>query len=276
MVGTMIRKRDFVLFLLVVVFLVIGIGATLAQQFSRADRTGWDEQPLPPAQPVATYTATSSDAEREPDRAQRRAALRAKLAELGDSVLGAPESDALEPDATSSRATSSAPDTRSLLAGGVERCPNYATSTVGWQPAGLTFNEVEGARLLERAIAAEAARDTTATVTASLPPEQRREVVVQLPLRTLPAPSPSCLPSDVVGIATDGSLIRNDEASIYAIFGAETLVGYALDGFPIYGRNDRAQTDMCGGHIVGDSYRYVLSSEREVVVRCFSAQPIAL
>ena len=59
--------------------------------------------------------------------------------------------------------------------------------------------------------------------------------VLQLPSRTMPAASPSCIGSDVIGIANDGSLIRNDELSLYGVFGSETRIGYALDGLPIYG-----------------------------------------
>jgi hypothetical protein len=61
-------------------------------------------------------------------------------------------------------------------------------------------------------------------------------VVLQLPLPFGPQ-GKTCLSYDVVGVALDGSLIRNNEHSLYQVFGSETLIGYALDGFPIYGLN---------------------------------------
>jgi hypothetical protein len=84
------------------------------------------------------------------------------------------------------------------------------------------------------------------------------------------------LPTDVVGIAQDGSLIRESEMALYGVFGGETLVGYALDGFPIYGSNPGAATDHCGGMMVGGQYRYYLSPERDSVINCFAGVPVTL
>jgi hypothetical protein len=78
-----------------------------------------------------------------------------------------------------------------------------------------------------------------------------------------------------VGVAKDGSLIRNNEARLYGIFGEQTLVGYALDGFPIYGISESV-VDACGGVSVAGQYRYQLSVERENIINCFAAKPIAL
>ena len=86
----------------------------------------------------------------------------------------------------------------------------------------------------------------------------------------------SCLSSDIVGIALDGSLIRNGEHTLYSIFGAETLVGYALDGFPIYGAIGAPVTDNCGGTAMAGEYRYYLSSERTGVIGCFSGESVTL
>jgi hypothetical protein len=150
-------------------------------------------------------------------------------------------------------------------------CPTYQLYGGSWIPAGLSIEVVEGARLVTRQ------RPPSASVSASgtlaLAPD--RVVLLQLPIRLSPSATPSCLPSDVVGIATDGSLIRNGEGGLYGVFGAETLIGYALDGFPIYGMHD-IRGDICGGAVVAGQYRYHLSSTRDTILNCFSAPPISV
>jgi hypothetical protein len=89
--------------------------------------------------------------------------------------------------------------------------------------------------------------------------------------------NPTCLPHEVVGIARDGSLIRNDEAALYGIFDDTVLIGYALDGFPIYGQTVDRPLDQCGGAMVDGSYRYYLSEERDHVLGCYrGGEPITL
>jgi hypothetical protein len=69
--------------------------------------------------------------------------------------------------------------------------------------------------------------------------------------------------------------MRNNELALYTVFGPDTLVGYSLDGFPIYGPSTVA-TDSCGGAMVGGVYRYVLSAERPGLLTCFAATPARL
>ena len=102
-----------------------------------------------------------------------------------------------------------------------------------------------------------------------------KDILVQLPVRSAPLSDTRCLKQDVVGIATDGSLIRNTEVGLYGIFGPDTLIGYALDGFPIYG-SGRNNTDMCGGYMSPTGYRYQLSADQETMIYCFSGIPVSL
>ena len=99
--------------------------------------------------------------------------------------------------------------------------------------------------------------------------------VLQLPINSVQSNTKTCLKTDIVGIALDGSLMRNGEDKIYKIFGGETLLGYALDGFPIYGLNTE-ETDSCGGTSVLGAYRYYLSDKRAGLIGCFSGSPIEL
>lgn len=148
----------------------------------------------------------------------------------------------------------------------VSLCSNYAPSQLNWNPKGLQFEIIEGARILYR--------DTSYMTVAVATATESREVVLQLPLRTTPLSAKSCLKTDVVGIAFDGSLIRNNEQALYQIFDSETLIGYALDGFPIYGLNNSLATDECGGTVISGEYKYYLAPEREGVLGCFSDNPV--
>jgi hypothetical protein len=79
----------------------------------------------------------------------------------------------------------------------------------------------------------------------------------------------------VIGITIGGSLIRNNEVGVYGVFGGDTLVGYALDGFPIYGTSGQ-KTDICGGGMIGGQYRYMISSSRGTIINCFAGTPVAI
>ena len=83
----------------------------------------------------------------------------------------------------------------------------------------------------------------------------------------------SCIAHDVVGISTTGELIANADAPRYAGYSAATLVGYALDGFPIYGPQSSAQLDACGGTSEGEGYRYHIRSVESFVLGCFAGTP---
>jgi hypothetical protein len=114
-----------------------------------------------------------------------------------------------------------------------------------------------------------------ASTTLTLVPTTEREVVLQLPHRLFATGANACLSTDIVGIALDGSLIRNSDYTAYRVFGSETLIGYALDGYAIYGTGTFA-TDACGGSDVGGEYSYYLSPDREGVIGCFNATPVSL
>ena len=70
----------------------------------------------------------------------------------------------------------------------------------------------------------------------------------------------------------DGSLIFNSDAILYRSYGSETLIGYALDGFPIYGPTS-AEKDACGGYDAPTGYRYAISADTNTVLECFMGTP---
>lgn len=252
------RTKDFTLFLLVVAFLVIGITSTVKNNITvknqGASVISYDENTevvfeAAPLEPVVD------------ERPSRLAALKEKISKL---VLTVPEVVVEEtPEETVVENTTP---------GSINVCAGYTKSALNWSAKGLEFDVAEGARIIFRTIET---ADTTNELGEVIPSAPTREVVLQLPLRTFASGSNSCLSNDVVGIALDGSLIRNNENKLYQVFGSETVVGYSLDGFPIHGLST-TKTDECGGVMVGGAYRYYLSAEREGVLGCFASVPVRI
>jgi hypothetical protein len=254
----LLSTRNFLLYLLAVGFLVVAITTTAVTKNTNHEASvimgvATDVEPTYEAEAVETPTL---------DRGEKLRSLRSKIAALGDVFSSTPETTVVEPVS----GPEADPEENEPIV-----CANERVFTGAWAPGPVTFSVVEGARLVTRAV-------TVSTTTASGTPIATTEtkVLAQLPLRSAPHDAPSCPPTDVVGIASDGSLIRNSEVGLYSVFGSETLVGYALDGFPIYGTSAGTALDACGGTSELGQYRYFLDKERSQVLSCFSAQPVEL
>jgi hypothetical protein len=162
-------------------------------------------------------------------------------------------------------ATSTATDTPTEVVSHEEqRCGNYSRVGASWNPIGLNFEEVEGARIVYR----ENQGDASTTLSS-------KEIVLQLPLRSFSANAQRCISSDVIGITVGGALIRNTDISTYRVFGSDMLIGYALDGYPIYGMSTD-KTDACGGRVVAGQYRYQISGEQKTIINCYSGSPVSI
>lgn len=252
----MVRTRDFVLFLLIVLFLAAAIGVTQLTVW-------WQQVPVFGAWLTSNpdteveYTATVPTS---PDtRAERLRYLRALLADR-DLALGAPAPVVTE---VAPSATTSVPLPPAEAV--VLTCSGYAPLQLPWSPQSIVQENREGMRVYyERGLPTDLSTEAA--------PELVR---ARLPLRTWPMATPSCLAHDVVGIALDGSLIRNNEQALYAVFGSETLIGYAIDGFPIYGAAPVA-VDTCGGALVDGQYRYLIDAGRPGLLNCFAGIPSTL
>ncbi len=235
------------------VLLVVGIGATILSQQRDAA-----------AQPATVFLAEVTEQEftaelrlSEPlPREERLSEMRQKIAAQGEVTEEMPQmaAVAVENEPAAEEVAEVPESVASLM-----KCPGYTAYQGSWSPQGVQFTVAEGARVVARTLAG--APETA-------------EVLLQLPLYPLSG-TLSCLRTDVVGIAQDGSLIRNDEVGLYGVFGEHTLIGYALDGFPIYGTSN-VTTDACGGAVVAGEYRYYLSETRETVLNCFMASPVSL
>jgi hypothetical protein len=252
----MFRTRDFLLLFSAIVLLVVAIGVTvLWQRGQSVEQTALVKFAETPEQEYSAEIVEKKPLSRE----ERLKEMRAKVAEHGE--LAVIEEPVVPEEAV---AVAGEEEGAESVAAPELRCPQYTSSALAWSPQGVLFEVVEGARMVYREVVTLVGTSSVTT----------REVLAQLPA----APAyvgTTCLANDVVGIAQDGSLIRNNEVGLYSVFGEHTLIGYALDGFPIYGTSGVA-TDACGGTTAAGGYRYYLSEEREMVLNCFSGTPITL
>lgn len=260
----MFRTREWVMFVSGCAFV---LGAIMV--------TGWSEvEPTAAIIPTASFATHTAVEEQQatvvladdPSPSDALAAMREKVAVYrttnntnSDRFTVATSVSAVAGDATSSVADTpgSSP---------VQYCSPDATEYTDTWPRDAAVAEREGIRVVY------VANEGAATGTVRLP----ETLLLQLPAPGRPGVTQRCLPNEVVGVAQDGSLIRNQEVGIYQIFSADTVVGYALDGFPIYGTNDSIDVDVCGGAMGPEGYGYVLQSERESIVQCFRGQPAQL
>jgi hypothetical protein len=259
----MMRTRDYVLGLSIMVFLLVGIGVTLLKQ-----GFGFGEglsAAVFVASPSDTPTSASVSSEVELSREERIAALRKKIAALGTfSNESEPTQDVVDV------ATSTPVSDIAVADIAEDRCASYAPFGGVWNSKGVIVEEVEGARIVYR----ETTAPSVASGTAALPPATKK-TLLQLSVKSLPPAVASCIASDVIGITKHGSLIRNHEIAAYKTYDSNALIGYALDGFPIYG-GSQAKTDACGGVAVGGQYRYYIHPERSTILSCFAGNPTKL
>ena len=258
----MIRTRDFLLLLISIAFLIVIITAETARQYfgNRGDDIPVSVTPTFSDVSLADISAVVTKTEGI-DRQGNIARLREQLAtwlanppEAEEVLVAPPGEEAVADTATTSE---DVPD----IPGNALLCSGYQPYVGTWPNQLLNIEVQEGVRVVSMESEVVAGGG---------------QVVAVLPIRTLGSPaSPSCLPTDAVAVAQSGGLIRNNEADGYRAFPEHVLIGYTIDGFPLYGYSER-ETDHCGGVMVGDEYRYYLSESRETVLNCFVAPPVTL
>lgn len=267
MIDHMLRTRDFILFFAVVLFLLVAIFATVFRSFTKTEQP-LSALPLQVDTTTATYTAST---ELPPDtKSERLAILRQKISER-DPVLSAPEESVPE-DAVIEADEEAAATSTEVAATTVDTCKTYRTKTIPGLTGSLMYAEENGSRVFRSNVTV----FNVATSTGSSTTEQPSSVVFILPLRTTPLTFTSCIGTDIVAVTPTGAPIRNADYTKYQGMGEATLIGYTLDGFPLYGATSNLATDSCGGALIGGTYRYYLSDERKGVLGCFSGIPVAL
>jgi hypothetical protein len=246
------RTRDFFLLLVIVVFLVISIGSVLLSAIVPSTERIQDSGLTFSPSNTETYTGVVPNTLDE-ERSKRVASLQQKIAAGGELFI-------FEGD------TEPVPEEPEVRTGSeVVRCATYVPFVRPWNGSEYSFRIVEGARVLTRTMV------NTPSATTSDPTSA---IAAILPLSPLITTNPSCLETDVIGFTTGGALIRNTDITRYQSLSENSLIGYALDGFPIYGPSE-AVRDQCGGQFAG-GYRYQVASTGDALINCFSAVPYRL
>jgi hypothetical protein len=160
---------------------------------------------------------------------------------------------------------------------GLQKClyPDDALSMVPrWPLSNVSLKAQEGARsvFLSETILIPSGTAGSASST------QEEEVVttltslIQLQATPVKLSQSVCVPSEVVGVTNGGILMFNSDVSSYRKIPENALIGYARDGFPIYGVYAGA-VDSCGGYDHPLGYRYTVSTERDYILGCYVATP---
>ena len=269
----MFRTRDFFLLFVTIMFLVVAISSTLISRIHK----GIDTTVLMPfaGESIQDFSAEIYQPEAM-SREERLNHMRQQIAENGGVQFTAPEEVlSKETELIQEEFSSSSEEVlvESAVETGALRCPDYKQYEGIWLPQDIKFMITDQYRMVYHEY-----RSTQASSGTSAPPvatQTQQDIIVALPAWPVVQASANCLATDVIGIAQDGSLIRNYEIELYGVFEEETLIGYALDGFPIYGVSTQA-VDDCGGSVVSGGYRYTLSPSRDFILNCYRATPVAL
>lgn len=262
----MVRTRDLFLFVAVLVFLTVAIMTTLWLREGQGKNDGGGVPFVSDTASTSAELATTKGI----DRAARIADLRAKIAAdtstlaLNPSVEGPTVSEA-PPEKSELEVDPEVPSS------GPQRClyPDDTLAKVPrWPLSGVSFTVSGVSRLVNHATVV---TPPSGTSTAGLS-ETVNQVLATLPLVPVAQATPHCLPSEIIGISISGYLLFNSEVRPFRQLSSEMLIGYARDGYPIYGPY-QGELDECGGYQAPTGYRYSLSPERNYILGCFTASP---
>jgi hypothetical protein len=244
----MIRTRDFVLYGVIAAFLFVALGSAIIPS-PTANRIATSDTRFSTTE-LGELGAETTD-ELAISREARLAEMREKIAAGGELIIFEGEPDAVTDE----------PESGGELVG-VLRCPQYVQFGRVWDIAAHTFSVQEGARILTVST-----NQLVGTTTVA-----REETVAILPIAPIVSPTPNCLQTDVIGFTQAGGLIRNTDFAAYSALSESVLIGYALDGFPIFGPTSETR-DQCGGVVTAGLYRYHAATNGEGLLNCFTATP---
>lgn len=262
----MIRTRDFLLYMLVLVFLLIATSYTgLAKQDAREWTAPADSIPVPSEEDVYTAEVFSGDAQ----SASALERMREKIAAGKGEIIGAPP---VMTSVDTLPSQSDAATTTLMQTTGTQYCSvAYTHHKVANWPPGTNVVTNDGVRqVLYQTQTEETVGSSTQMVT-------HNEVWSEVPIRTVRTAFDSCLPDMTIGITTTGQPLSNSAGMLYQTYAAADIVGYARDGFPIYGPVlDESGLDSCGGLYAGGQYQYHVRAGTADILSCFAGVPADL
>lgn len=259
----MIRTRDFLLFILTLVFLGVAIANTVTKDI-QGTYSG-EEVVFNDTELDLEARSESSDIDRQSiiDR------LRSKL-------LSSKERIEVSPSVESVAVTASPSTTTSNASMHVQKCAypdDFITKVPSWPFSKVQVKIENGKRIFYTTVTQETPVSASSTASSTVIKKvTTTESLLELPLLPTKQQQGQCVPSEVIGVTPNGLLIFNSSVATYAGVGVDTLIGYARDGFPIYGVY-AGEVDQCGGYDHPSGYRYTVSTERAYIVGCYVSTP---
>lgn len=220
----------------------------------------------------STYTAYVEDTTYS--REENIARLRKLLADNDTTITPSPSVESVQqtPDidqnATSSE-TGSANEVVLQSCGNSDTDEQYARS---WPLTDVLLIVKDSTRSVVHITQEEPSSQDGATSTSVTAPIVAVNTLLNMPSFPVVQSDKNCVGSVVVGVTNAGSLIYNTDAGLYRAKGSEEQIGYARDGFPIYGPYT-GETDSCGGYSHALGYRYSIPQERNFILGCYSGTP---
>jgi len=261
----MIRTRDFLLGVIAIIFLVSSIGLTallnipnsLTGNFEVIKFTESNESELS----VIVFPESN-------DRADNIARLKEKISN-GEGLSAAGSVVLTSVSTPEVKGEDEKED--EMVARAVKTCTaptDYSKIVSSWPVQGLLQKYAEGARVYYVESTAVTSAGSSTVVT------EEESVLLQLLTSNSRNAYDTCIDGNVIGVTTTGALLYNSDAVSFKQTSTATLVGYALDGFPIYGLlDDDSVLDSCGGLKVATGYQYHLRASENFVVGCYAGTP---
>ncbi|MDA8597171.1 hypothetical protein N9L26_02425 [Candidatus Pacebacteria bacterium] len=265
----MIRTRDLFLFAVALVFLFGAITFTIAHD--RSGMVGGVTERLAFADDdtMGEIGVASSSAL---DRQQNLAVLRDKLARgEGKISQGEPVFTSVDTPKIVEGDTEIVLDLDTSVTRIEQYCSVVLSASEVIQNWPLTTAEIQVADGYRKVVGTETVEEVVGSTT--IPIETQVEKL-RLPLTPVATGGQICLDSQLIGVALDGSLIKNNDTWRFRTFSESTLLGYARDGLPIYGPGvDDSLLDACGGYVGPAGYQYHLRPNEPFIIGCYSGMP---
>ena len=261
----MIRTRDFFLYVLTVVFLLLAIGATYVAKDDVLGREVTvpafdDEVQFAEGGELSTPAVMS--------REERLSALRDKIAAGEGELISAPpvftsvDQVAAEETVPTEEAVAGDMSTALLCAPGVQYPSKVAPAEL------VTRSALEGE---ERVFYTLRVEETV--VGSSTEESVVEEPLFALPVRSIRSTFDTCIAAAPVAYSPTGRAIALQDVAFDQ--GPNSLVGYTIDGFELYGvATPDMELDTCGGHYVNGVYRYQVQTGADAVIGCFAGVPM--
>lgn len=255
----MVRTKDLLLIIVVLVMLGMAISTTIATRMIQTEPSTTQPASFAGAT-TPVYEATTP--EKKDTRPETISRLQALLAQ-GDVISASPSVEA-----------SPVPQGASTSATAALQCDAPRTGIAvarSWPLNDVTMTNDGARRVVQQVIAAPAPAPSS-TTTPSEPVVQSKVTLLQLPMRPAKNAEPTCLDSEIIGVTPAGRLLFNNDVTLYRNTAPGTLIGYARDGFPIYGAYS-GETDVCGGYDSPTGYRYVVTPGENSFLSCYQGSP---